>query len=302
MKIGVVYQQSTAEAKVAQATKTGVTHAMQKLGLNFCEIPFTQNFVNDINHEKVDIIFNAMHGKYGEDGYIQTILNAMEIPYTHSGMLASQIGMNKILTNTYAKACGIPTMQSCAILKQSILNDDYEITQKSVIKPVNGGSSVATFILNAGEKLSDAQKSEVQNYEDGNLFMIEEFFTGQEVCIGILGNKVMGSCKILPKEEFYSYNAKYHSKETVYEAPANISPKLYQNLSQHSINLHNAIGAKCISRVDFIINDDSYRMLEINTHPGMTATSLLPKICKYNNIEYEDIVQILINHAEFERV
>ena len=140
MKVGVVFSQSTAEAKVAQTTKAGITSAMQRLGLNFVEIPFTQNFVSDVKATKVDVIFNAMHGKFGEDGYIQTVLNAMQIPYTHSGAYASQIGMNKIITNIYAKACGIPTMESYTILKDNLLNGQYEIIKKSVIKPVNGGS------------------------------------------------------------------------------------------------------------------------------------------------------------------
>lgn len=302
MKIGVVFSQSTAEAKVAQATKNGITFAMQRLGLNFCEIPFTQNFVDDVKLTKVDLIFNAMHGKFGEDGYIQTVLNALQVPYTHSGVCASQIGMNKILTNLYAKACGIPTMKSYTILKESLLNGDYEITKKSVIKPVNGGSSVATFILNEGEILSSAQKQEVINYTDGNLFMIEEYFQGEEVCIGILENKAVGSCKIKPAEEFYSYNAKYHSKETIYETPAGISPQIHNKLMNDALSLHNSIGAKAISRVDFIVNNNEYKLLEINTHPGMTATSLIPKICKNADIEYDNIVQKLINQAEFERI
>jgi D-alanine-D-alanine ligase len=302
MKIGVAFQQLTAEAKVAQATKTGVISAMQRLGLNFCEIPFTQHFVNDIKCTNVDIIFNAMHGKFGEDGYIQTILNALQVPYTHSGAYASQIGMNKIITNLYAKACGIPTMESHTILKNSLLNEKYNIAKKSVIKPVNGGSSVATFILNEGEILSNAQKEEVANYVDGNLFMIEEYFAGEEVCIGILENKAIGSCKIKPAEEFYSYNAKYHSKETIYETPANISPQLHAKLMSDALSLHNAIGAKVISRVDFIVNNNEYKLLEINTHPGMTATSLIPKICKNAGLEYDDIIQKLINQAEFERI
>lgn len=300
MKIGVVFQDSTAEAKVAQATKNSVVQAIKTLGYNYCEIPFTHNFVEDIKNNGVTLVFNAMHGKYGEDGYIQTILNALKIPYTHSGAFASKIGMNKILTNIYAQVCGIPIMQSFAILKSDLINGNYEITKKSFIKPVNGGSSVATFLLNVGEKLSNHQIEELKSYKDDDLFMIEEFFQGYEVAIGIVEDKIFGSCKIIPQEEYYTYHAKYNSNQTVYEVPALIEKNVYEKITQNALALHNVIGAKCISRVDFMVNQNEYRLIEINTHPGMTNTSLIPKMCKLNNMEYSDIVQILIKNSQFE--
>ena len=303
MKIGVVFQKLTAEAKIAEATKNSVVEAMCRLGLDFCELPFTQDFARELVKHKVDVVFNAMHGKYGEDGYIQTILNALQVPYTHSGVVASQIGMNKILTNIYAKHCNIPTIERFTILKEDIVGGNYTITKKSVIKPACGGSSVATFILNEGEKLSDVQRMEVKNYEDGDLFIVEEWFAGREVYVGVLNNEVVGACKVLPSEEFYSYHAKYHSKDTIYEVPAKISQSICDSIASDSMKLHNVIGAKCISRMDFIIGDDGfYKMLEINTHPGLMEASLMPKICKLKGIEYEDIIQILLNSAEFEKI
>ncbi len=301
-KIGVVFQENTAEANVAQATKNGIVQAMQNLGLNFCEIPFTQDFVNDIKEHNVDVIFNAMHGKYGEDGYIQTILNAIEIPYTHSGVSASQIGMNKVLTNIYAKSCAIPTLQSEVIIKDDILDGKYSISRRSIIKPVAGGSSVATFILESGEMLSKSQLSEVENFKDGSFFMIEEFFGGREVTVGILNDEVIGSCKIITSEEFYTYNAKYSSKQTIYEAPAQISEEMREKIHHDAMKIYTSIGARSISRVDFLCDEHNYRFLEINTHPGMTATSLMPKICAYKGISYEKIVEMLLEMAKFDAV
>jgi len=129
-KVGVIFQENTAEAKIAQETKNGIVNAMKNLGLNFVELPFTQNFVDDIKFHKIDLIFNAMHGKYGEDGYIQTILNALQIPYTHSGVEASQIGMNKVLTNLYARSLSIPINESVGIHKNDILSSNYSISKK----------------------------------------------------------------------------------------------------------------------------------------------------------------------------
>lgn len=300
LKIGIVFQENTAEAKVAQATKNGIVQAMKNLGLDFVEIPFTRNFVDDTKTHKIDLIFNAMHGKYGEDGYIQTILNSLKIPYTHSGVEASQIAMNKILTNLYAKSCNIPVNESVVIHKNDILSSNYSISKKSVIKPITGGSSVATFILEQDQVLSDPQLEEVKNFTDSNFFMIEEFFAGNEIAVGILNEKVIGTCKIVPAEEFYSYNAKYSSKATIYEAPAQISETMREKLHSDALKLYNAIGACAISRVDFICTETDYRLLEINTHPGMTATSLIPKIGAYNGISYEQIVENLIQNAKFE--
>lgn len=299
-KVGVVFQQNTAEAKIAQATKNGIVNAMKNLGLNFVEIPFTQNFVDDIKFHKIDLIFNAMHGKYGEDGYIQTILNALQIPYTHSGVEASQIGMNKVLTNLYAKSLSIPVNESVVIHRNDILSSNYSISKKSVIKPVTGGSSVATFILEKGEVLSESQLEEITNFTDSNFFIIEEFFAGNEIAVGILNDKVIGTCKIIPAEEFYSYNAKYNSKATLYETPAQISETIREKLHNDALKLYNAIGACAISRVDFICTKTDYRLLEINTHPGMTTTSLIPKIGSCFGISYEQIVENLIQNAKFE--
>lgn len=300
LKIGVVFQENTAEAKIAQATKNGIIQAMQNLGLNFVEIPFTNNFVDDIKAHKIDLIFNAMHGKYGEDGYIQTILNSLKIPYTHSGVEASQIAMNKILTNIYAKSCGIPVNESVVIHKNDILSAKYSISKKSVIKPITGGSSVATFVLEEGEFLSESQLEEVKNFTDSNFFMIEEFFVGNEIAVGILNDRVIGTCKILPAEAFYSYNAKYNSKATIYESPAQISETMREDIHNDAMKIYNAIGACAISRVDFLCTETDYRLLEINTHPGMTATSLIPKIGAYSGISYEAIVENLIQNAKFE--
>ncbi len=302
LKVGIVFQENTAEAKIAQATKNGIVQAVQELGLNFCEIPFTHNFVEDIKTQNVEIIFNAMHGKYGEDGYIQTILNALKIPYTHSGVMASQIGMNKVLTNTYAKACGIATNENQSILKEEILAGNYEISTKSVIKPVCGGSSVATFVLEKGEKLTQSQLQEVQDFHDGNLFTIEHFFSGKEIAVGILNDQVIGTCKIIPAEEFYSYNAKYNSKATIYEAPAEISETMREKLHTDALKIYKAIGASSIARVDFIATENEYRFLEINTHPGMTATSLIPKIGACVGISYAKIVETLLQNARFEEI
>ena len=302
LKIGVVFQENTAEAKIAQATKNGIVEAMKNLNLNFVAIPFTNNFVDDISAHKIDIIFNAMHGKYGEDGYIQTILNALKIPYTHSGVEASQIAMNKVLTNLYAKSCGIPVNENVVIHKNDILSKNYSISKKSVIKPVTGGSSVATFVLDEGEFLTESQLEEVQNFKDSNFFMIEEFFVGNEIAVGILNDRIIGTCKILPAEKFYSYNAKYNSKATIYEAPAQISETMREKLHSDAIKIYNAIGAYAIARVDFICTQNDYRLLEINTHPGMTATSLIPKIAACVGISYDEIVINLIQKAKFEEI
>lgn len=302
MKIAVLYSVNTAEAQISQKSMKSVTAVMEKMGMDFCTVPFTQNFITDLVKTNADVVFNCMHGKYGEDGYVQAVLNAMQIPYTHSGAVASQIGMNKFLTNSYAKTLGIPVMESCAVSKQNLLEGKYTAEKKSFIKPVNGGSSVATFLVNEGQKLSTAQISEVENFRDGSLFMIEEYFRGIETGIAILNDKPVGSFQVVPEEEFYSFNAKYQSGKTQYLVPAKISAEMESTLSKHAEDLHKVIGCSCLSRVDFLVNADDYRLLEINTHPGFTDLSLVPKVCKYKGIEYGEIIKILIDCAKFEPI
>lgn len=302
MKVGVVYSVNTAESDVSQRSAKAICEAIEQIGLDALLIPFTHNFIEDVRAATIDVIFNAMHGKYGEDGYIQTILNAMKIPYTHSGVVASQIGMNKILTNTYARAAGINALESVYISKFDVIDGRYEIKRKSFLKPVNGGSSVATFLLNAGQKLTDSQIFEVKNFHDGNMFMIEEYFAGVETGVAILNDKALGSFQIIPAEEFYSYNAKYQSNKTQYLVPAKIDRNLENALFVSAEKLHKTIGAACISRVDFLVSGNDYRLLEINTHPGFTSTSLVPKVAKHRGISFADVVQVLIDNARFEEI
>ena len=302
MKVGVVYSESTAEAEISQRSAKAIAESLSQMNYSVATIPFTQNFIEDVRAEKVDLIFNAMHGKFGEDGYVQTILNAMQIPYTHSGVVASQIGINKILTNIYAQMLNIPTIQSVVVSKQNLIDGNYFVGVKSFIKPVNGGSSVATFLIQAGEKLNANQIDEVINFHDGNMFMIEECFSGIETGIAILENKALGSFQIIPAEEFYSYNAKYNSNETQYIVPANISKSIEEKLILDAEKIHNGIGAWCISRVDFLVNNNDYRLLEINTHPGFTNSSLVPKVAKRKGMEFADVVQKLIDCAKFEAI
>lgn len=302
MKIGVVYQHGTAEAEISKKTMESVCRIIEKLGYVCIKIPFTQSFLHDVQSSKADIIFNAMHGKFGEDGYMQTILNQMQIPYTHSGVYTCSVGMNKISTISYARACGIPTMQNFTILKSDILSGKYDVQKKSFLKPVSGGSSVATFPLEVGRDLDKKQLQEIENYTESNLFMIEEYFAGKEVSIGIFDGKVVGSSEVTHKDDFYSYEAKYLSTNTSYNVPARINDSLNQKLSADALKLFETIGANCISRLDFICNENDYRLLEINTNPGLTERSLIPKICENVGISYEDIIQTLLKTAKFEKI
>lgn len=302
LNIAVPYQINTAEVEVSRESVDSVVIALQELGHNPIEIPFTRNIINDLTKINPDVVFNIMHGKYGEDGFLPTILNVMKIPYTFSGVMASQIGMNKILTNEYAKANNIPYIQSNAIMKSDLMEGKYSIAKKSIIKPYNGGSSVATFVLEPGQKLLKNQLEEIENFTDGNLFIIQEFVTGREVFIGILNNVAIGSAEVLPSEEFYSYNAKYKSGATQYFTPAKVNDSLHKKLMQSAEILHNTIGASCISRVDFICTENEFYLMEINTHPGFTSKSLFPKICKNIGISYNEIIQTLIENAKFEKI
>lgn len=300
MKIAIAFQTNTAEASISQKTANCTFEALQILEIPSFKVPFDGNFIKTIFHEQPTAVFNAMHGKYGEDGYLPTILNALQIPYTHSGVFASQIGMNKLLTDTFAQKCNIPTIPTHTILKNEIQN--FTATEKCVIKPVSGGSSVATFVLEKGCMLEKPQLLELENYNESNLFLVQKFVKGREICVGILQNKAIGTVEIHPAEEFFTYNAKYNSTETKYTSPAQLSAEISEKMHKIAENLHNAIGASCISRVDFLLTEDEIFLLEINTHPGLIKTSLLPRIAQSQGISYIDLIKILTKHTILEEI
>ena len=256
------------------------------------------NLLNEIKKFKPKVIFNALHGQYGEDGYIQSILETTGVPYTHSGVLASAKAMdkeiskkifikNKILTPKYLKYS----------FDTSFYNLDKMIKKKLyypvVIKPINEGSSVNVFICN--NKNLKKRLKKLKNYKE---ILIEEFIPGREIQAAILGKKKLGAIELKPKRKFYDYEAKYNTKaKTKHIIPVDLTRQKFNELMNISLKVHNLLGCKGVTRSDFKYYKNNFYLLETNTQPGMTKLSLVPEICLYKGIRFIKLIELLLDDA-----
>ena len=247
---------------------------------------------------KPNIIFNALHGQFGEDGYIQSILETTGIPYTHSGVIPSAIAMdkelskkifikNKILTPKYIK---YSFDRSKHELKKLI---DKKLKFPVVIKPLNEGSSVNVFICS---KLNITKNLKL--LKDYKQIIIEEFIGGQEIQAAIIGSKKLGAIELKPKRKFYDYEAKYNSKSnTQHIMPADINKRDYQKVMDLALKAHKIIGCQGVTRSDFKFYKGKFYLLELNTQPGMTSLSLVPEIAAYNGINFIKLIELILKDA-----
>ena len=257
-----------------------------------------QELLNSTKSFKPDVIFNALHGQFGEDGYIQSILENIGIPYTHSGIIASSIAMdkeiskkifikNKILTPKYLR-------YSFDLSKIKLINlIKKKLSFPVVIKPINEGSSVNVFIctkINIIKKLK-----QLKNYKS---IIIEQFIPGREIQAAIINKKKLGAIELKPKRKFYDFEAKYNSKaKTKHIIPVDLPKKNFKELMQIALKAHNLIGCRSVSRSDFKYYNGKFYLLEINTQPGMTKLSLVPEISAYNGISFIKLIELILKDA-----
>lgn len=255
-------------------------------------------FINYLNANKDVVIFNALHGKFGEDGRIQSILDLMKIPYTHSGVLTSSLAMNKILSKEIAKCIEIPVVAHQSINPKEFKVEDLKIAYPFVIKPIDEGSSVGIFLIQTQEDLEKA----LAKLQDFNLVMIEEYIKGVECTVGVIEGKALCVTEIIPINNFYDYESKYASGGSKHILPANLPEAVQSRMKEYSEKIYKTFGARGALRVDFIYlpEEDTAFMLEVNNQPGMTPTSLLPEQAKYLGISFINLCVKLINLAKFD--
>ena len=251
---------------------------------------------------KPDIIFNALHGQFGEDGYIQTILETQKIPYTHSGVIASSIAMdkeiskkifikNKILTPKYIKFDYKKNKTNI------IKNIEKKLKFPVVIKPINEGSSVHVYICTKKNIIKNLKTLSVYNQ-----ILIEEFIAGREIQVAIMGTKTLGAIELEPKRKFYDYKAKYNSNsKTKHIIPVSLSKKNFQKITSITRKAHQLIGCKGVTRSDFKFYKGRFYLLEINTQPGMTKLSLVPEIANYKGISFIQLIEWILKDASINK-
>ena len=311
MRIGLVFGGHTTEGEVSVHSAEGIRGALKSLGYEVVDIEFSKNIAMSIMDANVDVVFNAMHGQYGEDGCLQGLLNIMQIPYTHSGKLASAIAMNKQICKTIFNDIGIKTPEGIIVSKEDLHNDTWKEKMKNsklknckelFVKPVCDGSSRDAFLVQNIDEFSFKETTFSTACDE---FLIEERIHGREIQVAVFGTGkeafAVGMLEVKPNAEFYDYASKYDNNGTQHIAVENITEKTRKTLLDNAVKMHNAIGLKDISRSEFLLTkDEEIYALEINSHPGFTSISIVPDIAKNNGISYEQIVEMLVKNASFE--
>lgn len=294
--IGVLMGGLSTEREVSLNTGRACSDALQSLGYRVVDIDVQKDVAQKIAEAGIDVAFIALHGRYGEDGCIQGLLESMMIPYTGSGVLASAMGMNKIVAKRIFEAQGIPTAKD-TVLKLEDLKDfhgskDLPFPLPVVVKPSGEGSSVGVSIAHTEEELSKAIDAAKGLKGD---ILVEQFVKGREIQAAVLDDEALGAIEIVPDSSFYDYRAKYEIHTNKYLFPAPIPADQYEKVCAIALAAHRALGCSGASRSDLLVREDgSMVILELNSLPGMTAASLLPKIAKGRGIEFPQLCERLL--------
>ena len=268
--------------------------------VKICEPNF--DLLKNIKTFKPNVIFNALHGQFGEDGYIQTILESQKIPYTHSGIIASSIAMDKEISKKIFLQNKILTPKYIKIVyskyKKNIIREiETKLKFPVIIKPINEGSSVHVYICNKKNILNNLKK--LSTYKE---ILIEEFISGREIQVAIMSNKKLGAIELIPKRKFYDYEAKYNPKaNTQHVIPVNLEKKDLKKIMDIALKAHKVIGCRGVTRSDFKFYKGKFYLLEINTQPGMTKLSLVPEIAEYSGISFIKLIEWILRDASINR-
>jgi D-alanine-D-alanine ligase len=297
-RIGVLHGGRGSEREVSLRTGKAVHDALKGGGRDVVLIDVGTDIAVRLRQERVEVAFVALHGRYGEDGCIQGLLESLDIPYTGSGVLASSIAMEKVVTKALLARVGIPTPAGVdveASRAASLAPQDLPFGLPCVVKPSREGSSVGVTIVHVPAQLPTAL-ADAARY--GHRVLVEQYVKGREVQAAVLDDVGLGVIEIEPADEFYSYQAKYAGTGTRYHYPARVPQQVYDRVLDLAVRAHVAIGCAGATRSDLIATDaGEVFLLEVNTLPGMTATSLLPKIAQGNGISFLQLCERLVAGA-----
>ena len=290
------------ERVISLETGKQVAKELKKSGYSVRVCEPDQNLIFQAKYFKPQVIFNALHGQFGEDGYIQSILEILKIPYTHSGVISSAKAMDKEISKKIFLKNKIltPRFFTYSFDKQNkklinLIND--KLNFPVVIKPINEGSSVNVFICS---KIDIFKKLRLlKHYKK---ILIEQFIPGREIQAAIIGKRKLGAIELKPKRKFYDYQAKYNSKaNTKHIIPVDLPKKKYQELMNITLKTHKLMGCRGVTRSDFKFHNGKFYLLEINTQPGMTKLSLVPEISAYNGINFLNLIKLIIKDASINK-
>ncbi|MBQ9035639.1 MAG: D-alanine--D-alanine ligase [Alphaproteobacteria bacterium] len=297
-KVLLIYGGFSAEREVSISAKDDIATALKSKGYEVIEHDLTNawNLVDILRREKPDVVFNGLYGNWGEDGEIQGFLDMLQIPYTHSGMWASLVGMDKQLTKIVAAQNGIKVAHGQLMTYGIYLqNKNFWSRKQHVVKPVADGSSVGVFLVLKPEDIDKVKYADAEQK-----ILVEDYIAGRELTVMCLEGKAYNVTELKASNQFYDYEAKYTAGKTQHILPADIPQKVCDICCNYAETLHKALGCNTVSRCDFRYNEkDGVVLLEINTNPGMTSLSLVPEQAKYVGISYADLCAKLVENASF---
>lgn len=295
-KIGVLMGGTSAEREISLRSGQAISRALKDLGYNVITVDVGKDLCNALSTAGIQIAFLALHGGHGENGSIQGMLEVLEIPYTGSGVLASAIAMDKEVSKKVFRYHGIP-VPPYVVLAQQTSNDlpviDFPLPW--VVKPAAEGSSIGVSIV---RQAHDFKKAIEQAHVYGSRIIVEQYIDGKEIHIGVLNGKVIGGVEVRPSLAFYSYEAKYTTGLTEYILPPEVDNTVYERSGMIALSAHQAIGCEGATRIDLRIDrSGNPYVLEINTIPGMTETSLLPKIARFAGYDFPGLIEEILRGA-----
>ena len=286
----------SAEREISMVSGAAVAKSLTDAGLEVTPVDVQRDMGALLTrlYPRPDAVFNALHGRFGEDGCVQGLLDILDIPYSHSGLLASALAMDKPMAKRLFAAAGIPVAEHVIAARQDITAGDV-MERPYVVKPLNEGSSIGVHMVleGDGEPLFGDT-----GWLYGDRVMVEKFIPGRELTVSVMGDKALAVTEIIAAREFYDYDAKYAAGGSHHVLPADIEKKIANEAMRLAVLAHQALGCRGVSRADFRLDGNDLYLLEINTQPGMTPTSLVPEQAVHAGISFQDLVVWMVDNAE----
>jgi len=295
----------SAEREVSLRSGKACADALTRTGrYKVTPIDVTRDIAMTLRDLKPDCALNVLHGRPGEDGTLQGLLEILGIPYSHSGVMASAVAMQKDIAKTVLKAAGVPVPGGVVVSRLKAAKE-HLLPRPYVIKPVAEGSSVGVFIVRE-DHAHPPQELMASDWKLGDKMLIEPFIPGKELTCAVMGDKSLGVIEIIANTKFYDYEAKYAPGGSTHLLPAPVSSEIYEACRRLALEAHNALGCRGVTRADFRYDEskpglEGLACLEVNTQPGMTETSLVPEMAQHAGISFEELVSWMVEDASLER-
>jgi D-alanine-D-alanine ligase len=294
----------SAEREVSLVSGAAVAKSLKAQGHKVTTIDIGRNVSEllDALHPRPNVVFNALHGRFGEDGVVQGMLEILGIPYTHSGVLASALAMDKPIARRLFRDAGLNVAEGKVLSREAVLAGGF-MEPPYVIKPINEGSSVGVRIVHGGD---NQQPFADTAWPYGDQVLVERYIPGREIQVAVMGDKALGAIEIRPKGSFYDYEAKYTAGKADHLMPAPLPPKAYDEALAVALAAHRTLGCRGVTRTDLRYDDTKggtgkFYVLEVNTQPGMTPLSLVPEIAGHLGITFDQLVAMIVEDASCPR-